>query len=145
MAWTGLLDFRKIPGNMISGLSEEEIQSLTENLHESDFNFELVPTTSNAIRQGKRFGKSLSSEEVKQSISNTTQLNTKRRNKWAINIFDVWIRQHELVDNEYVRLYPFENKDITQFSIEQINHWLSRFFFEVRKLDGSLYPQRSLV
>ena len=88
----------------------------------------------------------MKTEEVDEKILQATPMNTIRRNKWATSLFYTWFNGRIAMDEMDVAFKSnMDNIDICDFSIDQLNHWLPKFLFEVRKRDGSLYPQSTLV
>ena len=151
MSWHGLLDFREIKGGMISGLEDHEIQQLIDNcdLDEKFDDIQCQPSTGMQPTKKPRFGDALTTKQLDEKLSENVPQNTIKRNKWATTTFKKWYCNRIPVDDQdealRIMLRDGNDFDITTLSIEQLNHWLSKFLFEIRKVDGSLYPQCSLV
>lgn len=124
MAWMGLINFDKIPNNMISGQTEEEIQSLINESIDSDFTNDFFDdeTFERPTSSHNRFAQVSNVTEINKQ---TTPMNTKKRNKWADKMFSEWC---------LVRL----SKSISIHSLNdnELNEYISQFIHETRKKNG---------
>ncbi|XP_041350763.1 uncharacterized protein LOC121369771 [Gigantopelta aegis] len=85
------------------------------------------------INKSTRFALPVDDEAIQRLLFDTESANTWKNTKQALGVFEDWRDQQ--VD---------DIPDLTHFSVEDINKWLSRLLIEVRKADGSPYPPKSL-
>ena len=78
-----------------------------------------------------RFVPPVSDDVIRQLIENHENKNT----NWAAGVFSAWRNAAGL---EFV-------PEIQFMTVEQTNHYLSRFVVEARKKDGKPYPPRTLL
>ena len=154
MAWSGLLDFSKLPKQMISGLETHEIQKLLNQSNnmplESNDEFEIVDLNIlnynlcddwdlDFLEDGgesvKRFGNELNIRDVQELNKNVLPKNTSSRNKWATKIFEEW----------FTKRGDSSQLSISSMSDEELNKYLPCFVHEVRRRDGARYPAQTLV
>jgi len=82
---------------------------------------------------GNRFA-SLSDEDLQHLITNRLSNRSKNSIKTAVNLF-----------SEYTRSRNSSLADIEQLSVSDLDQFLSRYFAEMRKRDGSLYSRNSVL
>ena len=166
------IDLNDFPNNMISGLTFEEILAVCNGKHPAEEGnipdeptnsrqqdvqptrtISNEPTCSNARAEmsgsscvsDSRFAKPLTDDESTSLKSVSIPKSTKRRNTWALNVFEEWCQYRHSKTDESNKMREILRKPITCFSIEELNYWLSKFVHEVRKKDSTMYPQNSLV
>lgn len=146
MSWVGMLDFSKI--DMISGLTEEEIQQLLdENIDiENIENINGTPSNgTSASTSTSRFATPITEKELVKECQASVPANTLRRNKWVVNLFEKWYNERPCVENDDRKYFPKPNTKTEHLSKEQLSYLIPKFIFEVRKTDGSMYTQGTLV
>ena len=87
------------------------------------------------LEEDERFGPPLNENDIEELNNSILSKNTSKRNNWAIHMFCNWLS---------IR-HPGENLEIKNFSVVEINDFLSRFIHEVRRNDGERYPNTTLV
>jgi hypothetical protein len=142
MSWSGLLDFSKIDRNMISGLTETQIQEVIDDYDSPSFddytflddllNVELSPPINPST--SSRFAAPLSNNEIVELNNSVMSKNTIKRNKWCLKLFEEW---QSLRSQSSVNLCEMNNEDL--------NVNVSSFIHEVRKKNKERYPAASLV
>lgn len=78
--------------------------------------------------------------DVNAMLDNAETTSVKRRDTWVMNIFKSWLEEKTIskeIDSQIQELQHFSNKDI--------NDYLSKFIFEVRKKNGEYFPRESLI
>ncbi|KAK3107197.1 hypothetical protein FSP39_009112 [Pinctada imbricata] len=80
----------------------------------------------------RRFAVSVSESDIQQLISSQTNPNTCKNTKWSTDTFNKWRESRKNV--------PY----LKEMNADSLSYWLQRFVLEVRKLDGSEYPPRTL-
>ena len=133
--------------DIISGLSDGEIQELINSSLDIDQQILYSPniTPRESEHSTQRFDKPVTADELQQEIRSAIPSNTLKRNKWVTNLFKKWIQQRECVEQNDHANIPSQNAKFEDLTLEQLRYWLPKFIYEVRKSDGSLYPQGSLV
>ena len=94
MAWSGFLDFCKLENNMISGLTESQIQEVSDNDDSPSFgdssflddflNAELSPPISPCTSSG--LPAPLSNNEILALNNSTMSEKTNKGNKWSMKL-----------------------------------------------------------
>ena len=110
MSWVGMLDFSKI--DMISGLTEEEIQQLLdENIDiENIGNINGTPSNgTSASTSTSRFATPITEKELVKECQASVPANTLRRNKWVVNLFEKWYNERPCVENDDRKYFPKPN------------------------------------
>ena len=87
-----------------------------------------------ASESNSRFKRRLNDAEINILNTSTIPKGTIARNKWAINIFNEWKLWRKLALPENIE--DWEENDLIE--------WLPKFLHEIRKRDGSLYPNNSI-
>ncbi|XP_062618379.1 uncharacterized protein LOC134279995 [Saccostrea cucullata] len=82
--------------------------------------------------QNRRFAEAVSDDDLRQLIDSQKNPNTRRNTKWCVEMFNKWRASRDNV--------PY----MKEMNAKMLNYWLQRFVLEVRKQDGSEYPQRTL-
>ena len=130
MAWSGLLDFSKFDRNMISGLTESQIQEEIDDYElpsvddysflDDILNVELSPPINPPT--SSRFAAPLNKSAIVELNNSTISKNTNKRNKWCLNLFQEW---QSLRSQSYLNLCEMNDEDL--------NVNVSSFIHEVRK------------
>ena len=142
MSWVAMLDFSKI--DMISGLTEEEIQHLVDesiNTCIDDASENTTPSNGTS----SRFATPITEAELEKECKASVPANTLKRNKWVVNLFEKWYNERHCVENDDRKYFPKPNTKTEHLSKEQLKYLIPKFIFEVRKTDGSMYTQGTLV
>ena len=174
--WPAELDLSKFHNNMISGLSLSEIIEINGNGNDicepdkfieenidgilgipsgSSMQFYVEsdqrPSTSNESKQinptiNSRFALPVTIEQITKKKSSMIPKGTRKRDIWAMNVFDSWRenRKHHILEEEEGKRNALE-KDTAELTTEELKYWIPKFIAEIRKQDGSLYPGDSLV
>ena len=89
----------------------------------------------------ERFGRALSEAEVEERINETISKKSLSKASWAVKIFKNWLsyRQSQGIING---LHVF--KPLEEMSATELDSQLRYFVFEVRKVNGELYPANTL-
>lgn len=82
-----------------------------------------------------RFGLPLNDSDVGTLNASIQSKNTSKRNKWALRIFQSWLALR----------HPGFVKALPDFTVDELNDYISRFIHEVRRNDGERYPNTTLV
>lgn len=85
------------------------------------------------VKNPARFGKPVDDGDLNELISEAIPPNTKKSTSWAMKVFDEWQKSR----NENGEVIP----ELAVFTVEDVNHWLTRFIVEVRKLNADFIPQ----
>lgn len=88
-----------------------------------------------------RFADPLDEAELRQRALDAIPKNTSKRNAWAYRTFTKWIvaRNNRFDANEKMLVL------LEALCVEDMNKWLGFFVCEVRKVDGSQYPAKTLL
>ena len=131
-----MLDFSLFPNNEISGLTLEEINEVIAK----------QPETSGNSERNNRFASPISDNDLQQKYVDSIPKGTKKRNKWAINQYEMWAKQRQLLPGESVD-YPLPKNEasLKEATVEALDYWMAKFIFEIRKKDGSVYRRESLI
>jgi len=147
------IDFNLLEANSICGLTDQEIDQIAgfqefdlidpeidlmlndccSSLSKSDANSksENIVTT---IQANCRFQQMVSDADIENRKLASVPKGTQLRNKWALNVFNEWKLWRNI--NITFDLSKWEEQDLVQ--------WLPKFIHEVRKKDGTLFPNNSL-
>lgn len=89
-----------------------------------------------------RFSFPISDEQIEKFSKKDQPKNTQRSISWAVNLFEQWrqLRNAQVMKTKFpgdMKVLPYR---LLAMDREDINYALSRFIFEVKKLDGTDYP-----
>ena len=84
-----------------------------------------------------RFVPPVSDEAIQQLVSNHENRNTKKNTSWAAGVFFAWRDARNACGGEFI-------PEIQSMTVEQMNHYLTRFVVEARKKDGDPYYPKTL-
>lgn len=148
-----MLDFSTFPDNQISGLT---LQEINEYIMASEIEInETIPSTSTTTRTierpaenetiSKRFNE-VSDKEIEKAKAMSIPKGTQCRNTWAINLYEVWSASRVIgKDDNNDMILPRSRNDLQTTPVRDINYWLGKFIYEVRKKNGDYYPRDTLV
>ncbi|KAK3107796.1 hypothetical protein FSP39_022395 [Pinctada imbricata] len=125
------MDFETI--NFDLGIfSTEELsgKSVTNIASEVDIRKETIDCKEET--EHRRFAVSVSESDIQQLINSQANPNTRKNTKWSTDTFNKWRESRKNV--------PY----LKEMNADSLSYWLQRFVLEVRKLDGSEYPPRTL-
>ncbi len=77
--------------------------------------------------------------EAESSTRDFVPLNTEKNDRWATNTFNAWVSERNKHSQEQCPDDVLERDDA-----ELLNKWLTLFVAEVRKVDGSRYPPKTI-
>lgn len=102
-----------------------------------------LPTADGGAQLVSRFAR-FSDEEIARKIDDAVPQNTRRKEQWAVTIFNEWRneRQNSILRNESGGLLV--TTPIEEWNHSEWNYLLRRFVLEVRKKDGQKYNATSL-
>lgn len=83
----------------------------------------------------------MSTEDLQNRLDNSETKSTRRRNLWAYNTFQKWISSRN--NNRLVTEKLMTSLEAS--SVEDMNKFMSYFICETRKVDGNLYPAKTLL
>ena len=131
--WLYPIDFSLFPSEMISGL---EIREINEILYSNDVEKRLSsaneksPPDFLAIEEKpstSRFGKSLNNDDINTLNKEGQALNTIKRNKWAFEILEDWIKIRRI------------EVDVPNMTNEELSKMIGQFIHEARRSDWERY------
>jgi len=102
--------------------------------HQTLKSYHETKTNVTSARIQPRFG---NVSNVDAMVEESIPIATRRRNKWAREIFLSWYEEKKTEIHMHNRL--------EEYTIDDVNTQLSKFIIEVRKKDGKLYPRQSLI
>ena len=90
-------------------------------------------------RSLSRFAKPKTEKELQYSKENAEPITTKNTNKWALSIWNEWLKNRIANYGEGPGVLPhlLPNK-------EALDQWMSKFLLEIRRLDGAEYPPNTI-
>ena len=149
-----LLDFSKFPGNMISGLTIEEINEVLTDIEKEEQQRNLTSPSSSALETAetspisanvngtrKRFAEPVSDQQLQKRAAEQVPDGTKNRNKWAVTLYNSWAHDRQsLPDESALHPLPRDFKYLLQSTISSIDYWISKLIYEIRKKNGDRYP-----
>ena len=170
-----MIDFSMFPDNQISGLTLEEIndyitaataddmptaiqtvehegvadkmtnQSMEGTSYDSGkadhCTSKPIPSKSKSIRF-----QAVGDMEIEKVKDKSIPKGTKCRNLWAINLYTLWSSNRIISeDDENNITLPRSTDDLRAANLQELNYWLGKFVYEVRKKSGELYPRDTLL
>lgn len=147
-----LLDFNKFPDQMISGLTIEEINEYVNFVDDDQNSFldllcdDTHDTTHQVINaKNPHFSNAVSDGDLERSVNDQVPLGTKRRNRWAISLYEKWFNQRKITDGDDKTIKLPNLQDLVIADSTALDYWLSKFIFEVRRQDCNPYPCNTLI
>lgn len=92
----------------------------------------------------KNFASPVSNDDIKNCEKEAVPKNTENRNKWAAKLFNNWKTNRESLTEEHDFVECLK-EDFTSWNPEQLNFWVPKFLYEIRKKNGDRYPGNTLV
>lgn len=149
-----VLDLSKFQNNMISGLSLDEINkimnenddvvlpelpdnlSFMQDLLNDDSSF---PSSSNL-----HFTSPAGDSMIEKAIDESIPAGTKKRNNWAISLYEKWHSQRQISSGDMTVQLP-DKDSLLVADTKTLDYWLTKFIFEIRREDGKRYPRNTLI
>lgn len=151
-----MLDFSLFPDEMISGLTLPEIneymnngvshKSFLEDLQEDTLlNFNQISTDGPSTSTSKQFAPPVDDTTLTTLQLNSIPKGTKNINSWACNLYSQWHSQRTIENGDDLCIPLPSPYQLAHATDRQINYWISKFIYEIRKKDGSMYPRSTLI
>ena len=139
--WISIPDDQRIIGDEILDWIAPEFQEVKQLFEEDpkEINKENLPPTSKRLKTEQYASVDETSATTLESFSKGyVPPNTKANTDWAVRAFLAWAEWCGISSE------PVPKDLLASFDAVAINKWLSLFIIEVRKKDGSKYPNSSL-
>ena len=102
-----------------------------------------VPPATSSETSHSRFAAPLSDSTIRDLNQSIIPKKTTQRDNWAHNALKDWqVQRTALPDELYKETFQ---KELQVWTDSELNYWIPKFIYEVRKKNGSRYPANSLV
>ncbi|XP_066290479.1 zinc finger MYM-type protein 2-like [Branchiostoma lanceolatum] len=108
----------------------------------------LLETNLSTPPASDRFVPPMTTSAIEEKMKGRIPEATKRSTKWGKDVWDLWARTQNSL-RTFESLEPGDRffiipVDLSSTSAEEMDFWLARFVFEIRRKDGKPYPPRTL-
>ncbi|KAI8496541.1 hypothetical protein Bbelb_258400 [Branchiostoma belcheri] len=133
------------------GIDLEQFSTQPDPFVETNVSLQPVLTTCEKPPSLSRFAAPISTESIEQKVKKRVPKKTQQSTKWGMSVWTEWaVNRNMHLQNMDVALevlnepYIVVPTDLSHVDPPEMNHWLSKFVFEIRRMDGKPYPPKTL-